>query len=497
MTPMIYWGYFMSKKEIFIGILIAMALVVFIKKDYFFETLPGKFLGSESYKSETLQIVLNTSATDLSPYSLDLNNLIRTANVYEGLVAFDRNLKITPALAVSWGSLNDTTWEFKLRKGVIFHDGTPFNADSVLRSFDEAQKNGNSQIKSVLETVQELKKIDDYTIQLITNAPDPLVLSKLTKFFIHIKEAIGTGPYVRKNWAKGSQLSLAVFEGYWGKQPAYRTVNYTVTKNKTQRKSDFEQGNTDVLVAIPRDLALELPESQVKTSYSLEVNFLMFKLDDPLLKDRAMREAIKSLINPSAIEEIGNFFVRPVSQFVAPGVFGFSPAIPLFEFNEESMARNLFGQQKKTITLDSLDTYRTLTEYLKKQLQSAGFLVKDNVVAPNELLSRIKNNESQLFVIGWQAENGDAGDFLDNFIHSQGEFNGGRYNNTEVDRLIEQSRQELVPQKRLKMLQGIMKLVSDDLIGIPLFESSRLYAIKEGVKWEPRLDGLVLAIDVK
>ncbi len=487
----------MSKKNILIGFLILMALVGFIKKDFFFQELPNKIFGTHRYEDKVLNIVLNTPATDLSPYSLDLDNMIRIANIYEGLVKFDRNLRIVPALAVSWGNIDPTTWEFKLRKGVMFHDNTLFDTQSVLDSYNNAQKMDGSQIKSVLSTIKEIKKIDDHTIQVITNEPDPLILSKLTKFHISEPENIGTGPYKINEWTKGSSLSLTAFMDYWGRNPVYRDVSYKVTKNKNQRQSDFEERLIDILVAVPRDQALELPKEQVKTSYSLEVNFLMFKLDDKLLSDRSIREAILTLFDPIKIEEIGNNFVRQVSQFVAPGVYGFNPGIPMLEFSEDERAKDLFGEQRKKITLDYLDTYRTLANYLGKQLREAGFLVKDNPIPPGELLERIKTNESQLFIIGWQAENGDAGDFLDNFIHSKGEFNSGRYKNAVVDALIEKSRQELDPEKRLKTLQKIMEMVNKDLIGIPLFESSRLYAVKKGIKWEPRLDGLVLAVDVK
>ena len=487
----------MSKKNIFIGLLILIALFVFIKKDFFLEELPNKIFGPQRYEEETLAIVLNTPATDLSPYSLNLNNLIRTANIFEGLVAFDRNLKVVPALAVSWGNLDPVTWEFKLRKEVVFHDLSSFDAEKVVQSFEDAQKNGGSQVKSLLNTIKEIKIIDPFTIQVITNEPDPLILSKLTKFHISRPELIGTGPYKIQEWVKGNQLSLTAFTDYWGRQPIYRNVNYLVTQNKTKRQTDFEQGLTDILVAVPRDQALALPKEQVKTSYSLEVNFLMFKLDDPLLSDRSVREAIQTLFDPAKIEEIGNYFVRQVSQFIAPGVYGYNPEIPLFEYSEENRAKNIFGEQRKKIALDYLTTYRTLAEYLQKQLREAGFLVKANAISPEELLRRIKNNESQLFVVGWQAENGDAGDFLDAFIHSEGEFNNNRYKNDEVDELIEKSRQELDPEKRLELLQNIMELIDKDLIGIPLFECSRLYAVKKGVKWEPRLDGLVLATDVK
>ena len=134
----------MSKKNILIGLLILIALVGFIKKDFFLKELPDKIFGPQRYKEETLVIVLNTPATDLSPYSLNLNNLIRTANIYEGLVAFDRNLRIIPSLAVSWGNLDPVTWEFKLRKEVVFHDHTSFDAEKVVKSFEDAQKNGEA-----------------------------------------------------------------------------------------------------------------------------------------------------------------------------------------------------------------------------------------------------------------------------------------------------------------------------------------------------------------
>jgi len=487
----------MSKKDILIGFVIFLALIVFIKKDYFLGTLPTRIFGLHHFKNETLKIVLSTPASDLSKFNIDLNTLIRTSNIYEGLVAFDRNLKIIPALAVSWGNLDPTTWEFKLRKGVTFHNGTLFDAKFVAQCIDEAQQKGGGQIKGLLSTIKEIKVIDDFTVQIITKDPDPLILSKLTKFYLSPQSNIGSGPYKIKEWTKGGILSLEAFPDYWGQLPTYKNADYEVIQNKVQRESDFRDGMTDILVAVPRDQALNLPKEQVKTSYSLEVSFLMFKLDDPILSDRSVREAIKTIFDPVKIEEIGNNFVRQVSQFIAPGVFGYNPNIPMFQFSEEKRAKNIFGSQRKEIGLDFLSTYKTLAEYLEKQLSDAGFLVKANAVEPDELLEKIKKNESQMFVIGWQSENGDSGDFLDAFIYSKGEFNNDRYQNAVADALIEKSRQELNPEKRLELLQKIMVLVDKDLIGIPLFESSRLYAVKKGITWEPRLDGLVMASDVK
>jgi peptide/nickel transport system substrate-binding protein len=486
----------MSKKDLFLGIFIVLALVVFARQEFFFKTLPNELFGG-GYAKNNLRIVLQTPLHDLSPYSLSLDDLIRTGNIFEGLVAFDRTLKIVPALAVTWGNVDPLTWDFKLRKEVTFHDGSPFTAQSVVDSYEEGKKNGGGQLGSLLSTIQEIKVIEPFEIQIVTIAPDPLILSKLTKFFIHRENNVGTGPYQIKQWEKGVRLLLTAYPNYWGQRPAYQNAEYAVTQNKVQRQSDFDQGLTDILVAVPKEEAINLPKDQVKSSYSLEVNFMMFKLDDPLLKDRAMREAIQAMIDPAKIEEVGNNFVRRVSQFVAPGVFGFNPDLPQFQYDEAKSPKNLFGEQKMKITMDYLSTYKTLVEYLEKQFEGAGFQFKGNPIEADELLDHIRKNESQLYILGWQSENGDAGDFLDAFISSKGEFNNGRYANPAVDRLIEKARQELNPELRLELLQKIMELVNDDLIGIPLFESARLYAVKKGLLWEPRLDGLVLAKEVR
>jgi peptide/nickel transport system substrate-binding protein len=486
----------MSKKDFFLGLFILLALLVFAKQDFFLDTLPNKLLMG-FFENKTLRIVLQTPLHNLSPHSLNLDDLIRTGNLYEGLVAFDRTLKIVPALAVTWGNVDPLTWNFKLRQEVTFHDGSPFTAQSVVDSFEEGKRDSRSQLAALLESIKEIRIINPFEVQVVTTTPDPLILSKLTKFFIHREGDIGTGPYFMSLFEKGVRLSLTSYPNYWGQIPAYKNVDYIVTQNKVQRQSDYDQGLTDILVAVPKEQAITLPKEQVKSSYSLEVNFMMFKLDDPLLKDRAMRESIRATIDPAKIEKIGNSFVRRVSQFVAPGVFGFNPDLPVFQYDENKSPKNLFGDQKMKITMDYLPTYKTLAEYLERRFEEAGFQFVGNPVEAGTLLDRIKKNESQLYLLGWQSENGDAGDFLDAFISSKGEFNNGRYVNPTLDRLIAKARQELKPELRLELLQKIMELLNDDLIGVPLFESARLYAVKRGVIWEPRLDGLVLAKEVR
>jgi len=446
--------------------------------------------------ADTLTIVTNTEATDISPYGLNLNNATRIRNIYEGLVTFDSNLKVVPALAISWGNLDDTSWEFRLREGVMFHDGTEMTAQDVVDSFEKAKETSSTQIINYISTIKEVSIGSGNRIVVTTYEPDPLLLSKLTKIFIYKKGDIGTGPYMLDEWVRGEYLNLRAFPEYWGQLPSYPEVRYEVMKSRAERQEAFTKGEIDILVGLTEEQAMDLPEHQVVTNYGLEVNFLMFQLDDPIFEDRSIREAVQTLINPDKIEEIGNHFVRSSNQFIAQGVFGYNQNIPDLVYNPADEARDLFGKRLQPIKLDYLASYGTLVQYLKNKLRQAGFSVKETAVDPNILLEKIGRNESQFFLVGWRAEDGDAGAFYDSFIHSDGSYNNGRYENDEVDELIEESRTEMDPQKRLTMLQEINASISEDLIGIPLFETSRIYGVGEGVVWRPRVDGEVLAIEV-
>ena len=229
----------MNKKNIIIGLLIILGLFAYIQKDVILEKLTHYF-SQKNFESSELNIGLNTEATNLSPFSINLNNLIRTSNMYEGLVAFDTNLKIIPKLAVSWGNIDPYTWEFKLRREVDFHNGNTFDGNDVIRCF-ETVKNNSSELSAYLSTIKSIELTDPYNLHIVTYDPDPLLLSKLTKFHIFKEGDIGTGPYKLREWVEGNQLSLTAFLDYWGRRPDHRDVNYLVYKSKTQTRTGFRK----------------------------------------------------------------------------------------------------------------------------------------------------------------------------------------------------------------------------------------------------------------
>ncbi len=272
----------MSKKNIFIGLIIVIALVGFLNKNYIISHLPGKFFGVENFKEKTLKISFNKAATDLSSNNIELNNLARTANIYESLVAFNDNLKIAPSLAFSWKNVDNLTWEFKLRKEVYFHDKKSFNANSVKDSFNIAKKQGSDELKNLLSTIQEVKVKDPYLIEIKTKKADPLLLKKLTKFYIGRSGNIGTGPYKIKKWEKGKSLSLTVFPDYWSTLPTYKNVELLVIKDIEQQKIQFDKKAVDILVDIPEREAEKFPVVHHRGGEKLGSSFLMFNISNPI-----------------------------------------------------------------------------------------------------------------------------------------------------------------------------------------------------------------------
>ncbi len=474
------------KKALIILFIIIMGLSVFLIREFMFPN---------TNKSQLI-ISTNTAATDISPYSLNLNNLTRTANIYEGLVALDKNLSPTPALGVSWGNTDANTWEFSLRQGVSFHDGSPFGAEDVIRALEAGKASENPLILPLIENIEGIEIINPNKIQIKTTDPDPLLLSKLSKLFIHKEGTIGTGPYQLKQWVPGQSMELERFEAYWGAKPDFKNLEYVVEANRIERENGFMEGEIDMLTNVTDGQMDELNEGQIKTGYGLEVIFLRFNLKDPIFSQKPIREAVQKLMNPEVIERIGGNKTRVATQFIAQGVFGYNEAINPIEYQENLEPQDIFGVKKEPITLDYLESYEALSDYVSSQLEKAGFSVTKNILEPEALLEKIKNGDSQLYLLGWQAADGDAGSFFESFVHSDGNFNKQNYQNESIDAMIEISRKEMDTEKRLKILQEIGLELQNDLIGIPLFETPRHYAIQDDLKWEPRLDGLALGSEV-
>jgi peptide/nickel transport system substrate-binding protein len=479
---------------------------------------------------ETLNIGYAFKPQSLEPTLFDPYTRSFLLDIYEGLVSTDRSLNIKPAIAVSWGLVDENTWEFRLRPGIKFHNSQPVTADDVIASIERAQTYKDSQLKTLLNNIKSVVSVGEDRIRIITKAPDPLLLNKLAVTFIFpsnmsdFQRPVGTGPY-RFEAMEEYRMIIRRNIDYYGDQPVYRVVNLMVIPNKSDRLAALEKGEIQLLTALPPSVAcsrtekyanaegcvpIKNPDIRIKTIPSLEVSFLVYNHENELLSLTEIRSVLREVFDPQVFVDLAFGFAKPSDQYVSGGVFGFNAEIAKLEYDMDSAKKEIEKISKRdtfkqiVLTFDYPKTAQAIGEYVKAQLEEIGIVVELNPVSDEELLNKISGGTSDLYYLGFRSELGDSMDFMQALGHSKdiengyGLYNGSNYVNKKVDQLIENAQRELDTVKRLKGLQEAMKIITeDDIYGIPLFEAETIFAFTKDLNFEPRVDGYIHASEIK
>jgi len=465
----------------------------------------------------------------LDPTLFDLITRSYLVDIYEGLVRTDKNLEIKPALAVSWGLLDPTTWEFRLRPGVRFHDGQNLSVNDVIVSLERARTSPESQLVDLYATVESINAIGTDRIRIRTKVPDPLLLNKLAVTYIFpaslkaFDNPVGTGPYSYGGETdQGFELDL--FPGYWGEKPYFKKVFLKFIPGRSDRIAALQKGDIQLLANMPPNYACSKTEKyrnadgcndlkndaiEIKSIPSLEVSFLVFNHQNKFFERREIRQAVSRVFDQQVFVDLAFGFARPVGQFVSNGVFGFNPDIKKPECDPDAAKQQFVTAcidifDVLDVTFDYPENLETIGQHVQSQLRDLGLNVTLNPLSGEDLQKKISEGKSDFYFLGWRSELGSASDFMQSVAHSKdavngyGYFNGAHYSNMNVDELIEKSGRNLDTESRLKQLQEAMKiLVEDDIYGVPLFESETVFAFYDWIKFDPRVDGYVHASEIK
>lgn len=493
---------------------ICIAILAFVSALLFFEKEVAEFWNPKEEKTANMhatldrgELVIGYAAplTTLEPTNFQATDRARTANIYEPLIRQDRNLNIEPVLAVSYGILEPTLWEITLRENVFFHDKSKLDSGDVFASIVRATGNKNSELKTLLSTIDKVEMKDAKTLYIYTKEPDPLLLNKLSTVLIFPKEVdplkspIGTGPYMLQE-AEKNEEKFVLNNNYWNGMPVFSEVTIKTIPDKKDRIKALKDQKIDILADVPPDSVKDLEGIfQIKEIPSLEVSFLMFNF-----QDKELKEKIPYAIDRDKLIQMTFGFARKANQFVSNGVFGFNPRIAKIE-KDLKKAKVAAGAKTSAgaetipeITLDIAKGLEKFGQVLSEMFRDAGITLKLNFLDWDSLSKKIQNKDTQMYFLGWKSELGDAYDFLNSVAYSKGNFNNGIYQNSEVDKLIEESSHEMNTKKRLALLQKTMEIITEtDIMGVPLIEAETTYAIAQGIEFEPRLDGLILIKDIK
>jgi len=467
----------------------------------------------EKRDGRLLKIGFAEELTSFNPFQ---NNKIykqTLGNVYESLVSVDRNLSIKPSLAITFGRLDEKVLEFKLRENVKFHDGSMFDAEDVLYSFKLAKENENSGLKSVFENIDEVKVVDDFTLQVKTKKNDSVIFYKIANIpivpsgFIDFEKPIGSGPYLFESNEENG-VSFLVNNNYWGEKGYWEEVLVNFISSKFDRVESLENGRIDFLVGMPPDLVDRIMDNlEYRAVPSLEVGFLVFNLKNGIFADLDYRKAAAFVVDKGIFKTLSGGFAREASQLVSPGVNGFNPEI---EFVNQNIgkAKELAVERINSVEVLRIDfvypeELKLLGDLIEQALAQIEIDVNLKPLKSADYVNAIKLGDGDLFYLAWRPEYFDSLDLFAAVFSTKskdgeiGELNGFGFADKDLDKNVIEAQFMLDESKRLLILQDLMrKVVSENYFVVPLIESDLLFAFSENLNFINRIDGLIYFNDV-
>jgi peptide/nickel transport system substrate-binding protein len=497
---------------------------------------------------QELRIAVAADVTSIDPHFFNLfpNNNV-AEHIFDKLVQMDPDSRMIPGLATSWKTIDPTTWEFKLRKGAKFTDGTEVTAEDVVFTLDRVPKVPNSPgpFTAYTKMITSVQVVDPYTIRFKTAAPHPLMPNDLSTIYIVSKKAatgastedfnsgkaaIGSGRYKLVRYVNGDRIELVRNENYWGDKPYWQKVTFKIIKNEAARVAALLSGDVD---AIEQPPTADLPKIKadpkfiVTSKISHRVIYFNFDhlqrsspfitakdgkpLDKNPLTDVRVRRAISKAINRQAIaDRVMEGQAIPSGQLVSERLFGHVPGLKADPYDPEG-AKKLLAEAGYpdgfNLTIHGpAGRYvndEKIVQAVAQMLTRVGINSKVETAPMAPYSSRASKQEFSFHMVGWGASTGEASSPLRSLLATWdpkkglGAVNWGRYSNPKVDYLIEQALQQVDDENRRIMLQRATELAMQDLGIMPIHFQFTIWATKKGVQYTPRTDEYTLAFQFR
>lgn len=476
--------------------------------------------GATAAEAKTFKLAVNNEATTLDPHAQNAqSNFWIMLQAYEPLVSRDAQLKPIPALAIRWEAVEPKRWRFHLRPNVKFHNGSPLTADDVVFSYKRAMQ-PTSNVTIYIDSVQDVEKSGDLSVDLITKYPDAVLPEKMSRIFIMsktwsetnkverpqnfaakeetfaVRNMMGTGPFVLKSREPDRLTVLTRNPNYWGQIEGNVTEYHHVPiGSDATRVAALLAGDVDALINVPStDVARLKGDSRIKVIEAMEnrTMFLAFnQAADELpnsnvkgknpFKDKRVREAIAHAIDIDVV-------IRRVlrGQGIVSGSM-WTHFVNGWDKEIEQTRRPVDRDKAKRLLSEAgypngfevqLDcptgAYDEVCLAFAPMLAQIGITLKVNVVPPGQLWPRMLKGELSMYGLTWGVPTYDAMYTMRGIMMSQakvggGSWNGGRYASAQVDSLIEQAQVEASPDKRRQIIKEAHRIHNEDIGHLPMY----------------------------
>ncbi len=470
---------------------------------------------SDGVAADAITIALGSEPTTLDPQLTDdggeraIND-----NIYETLVARTGDGELVPGLATELPTqVDDTTWEVSLPEGVTFHNGEPFDADSVVASITRIiDPEFNSEQLSFFSTITGAEAVDATTVHVFTDGADPVLPARLYWMKMVPTEAsaeegfasapVGTGPYRMVEWVQGEKITLEANPDYWGDAPEIDQVTYRFMPESATRLAALSAGEVDLITNLLPENIDQAPRSA--SISGLEHPMMILHTNDGPTSDVRVRRAINLAIDKEGIVEelFQGHGVVDDCQLLSPSWTGYNPDLEPYPYDPDQ-ARELIveaGAEGATIQLVGTSGRwlkdRETVEIIGAQLSEVGLVPDIQIYEFNEYLNRLFDRETRpdAIYVGSSNELLDADRTLSGEYHQD----GIEASNTDAQLadLIDAARTEPDVDARQELYEEATQLACDEAYFLFLFNTEDIYGMSDRLVWEPRVDAKLLVQDM-
>jgi peptide/nickel transport system substrate-binding protein len=501
-------------------------------------------LAANAASAETFKWAGSTDPQTMDPHAVNSAPVLGFLNnIYEGLVRRDKSMKIEGALAESWEALGADGWRFHLREGVTYHDGSAFTAEDVLFSYERASSE-EADVRSWFSPVSSVVVQDDYTIDFLTNAPNPLFPDSIANFMIMDKtwtesndaarpskdaenfatrNANGTGAFTLASRDPGVRTTLAPFGAWWDTLESNITeAVFTPIGEASTGMAALLSGEIDFIAPIPLQDVPRLKETSGFTVHEgVEARVLMFGFghDSDALKysdettdrnpfqDARVRQAIYQAIDVEALtSRIMRGTAEPVSQLVSKEMRGFSTALadrlPLDpEGSKALLAEAGYPNGFSFGLMCPNDRYindEAICRATASMLAKIGVTAKLTSMPVRTYWPELREDNFDMYLLGWSPGTFDAEHpirFLASTPNTEkklGSWNFGGYSNARVDELVPMIQTEVDDGTRQAMVDEVNKILQDDVAYVPMYVQPLIWATKDNISLTQRTDNFFI-----
>jgi len=503
----------------------------------------GSILWAMPAHAAELRVGLAADVTSMDPHFLNLQPNVNIGwHVFDALTHVDEDSRLIPGLAVSWRALDATTWEFRLRRGVRFHDGSELTAEDVVFSIERTLQLPAGQFRTFTQRIVAKEIPDPYTLRLRTAVPYAMIPYDLDSVFIVSKKAaagarpedfdsgkamIGTGPFRFVRFARGDRVELARNDRYWGGSAAWDKVTFRIVPTDPARLAGLLSGDLDLIEQVPTaDLPRIRRDTKIETAQKVSWRTIFFHLDQreraPGITDKAgkplarnpfrdlrVRRALSMAIDRQAIAgRLMDGAALPASNLVSPPVFGYAPDLRPEPYDPEGAKRLLAEAgypdgfaMTLSATSNRYVNDEQIAQAVAQMLARVGVRARVEVFPVNVYLPRGARGELAFAMLGWGSFSADLA--LRSLVATAdankgfGAFNWSGYSNPKVDELLERAFATVDEKARETLAREAMRTAMRDVAVIPLHHQVTTWAMRRPLAYAPRTDEFTFAHHVR